>query len=665
MRRSALTAGLAPGLLFLFLASTPAVAVQASSSASGTVCLAVSDGGGVIRLLWPVPSAGWPAGGWRIQDESGREIKRVRAGDVPAPAGLSAAKSSLLKTLAGGPPSFASDKERETFRFLLLAELVSDPAFARTAGFSAVLGNVPAGRKFYRVVGLTLDGKTTGLSYPSPAVDASVPTPPPAAPEAPRAASVRQGVQLFWTKPAGGTAPDALTYFIERREGDGGFAAVSGKPLLLSASRDPQAPVFLDEKAPVDALAEYRIFGVDAFGRRSAPAEAAVFHLDHAALEPPDGLKATDGAGRAVLEWKPSAKPKPGQIMVWRALRPGGPYAALTPKGLPAGTTRYEDADVKAGVRYYYRVQVVDKEGREGPRSMVVTSAPRGAGALARPEGLKAEVERTRIRLSWKAPTGALLAGYLVERKDQNGQWARINERITTEMLFHDYGGAEGPAAWSYRVRAVALDNRESPPSEVVEVKIPDRSIPPSPEVVSANGAGGKAVVCFRPGRPEAKSAQFVVLRSGDPRDIGVVLGRPLPASARDYTDLFVEAGAEYWYRVVALGANGNRSEPSAAIEVRIAPPPIPAPPAPKAEFVAKPSPFVRVSFAPAPQGLEAVLERKLPAEQDWTILSVVAQGSEMVDANPPASGKAEYRIAYRTRSGVYGPASPAAAVGR
>ncbi len=211
----------------------------------------------------------------------------------------------------------------------------------------------------------------------------------------------------------------------------------------------------------------------------------------------------------------------------------------------------------------------------------------------------------------------------------------------------------------------MALDNQESAPSAAVEVVVPDRSIPPAPEVVSATAAAVKPWSgSDRDGRkrlrPSSSSCAAPTRAKSGSSWAGLC-----PAAARDYTDSFVEPGAEYWYRVVAISPNGNRSEPSAAVWVRIGAPPIPTPPSPKAELVLKPSPHVRVLFAPAPQGLEAVLERKLPAEKDWVILSAVSRGGEVVDADPPAGGKAEYRIAYRTRSGIYGPASPAVFIQR
>jgi hypothetical protein len=44
-----------------------------------------------------------------------------------------------------------------------------------------------------------------------------------------------------------------------------------------------------------------------------------------------------------------------------------------------------------------------------------------------------------------------------------------------------------------------------------------------------------------------------------------VVIGDPLPASARQFTDLYVSPGQNYWYRLVAVDKNGNHSDPTSA----------------------------------------------------------------------------------------------------
>ncbi len=656
-------AGLA--LLVLGLSASGAGA-QTASPSPGDACLAVSNGGGVVRLIWHAPRSFWPAGGWQILDESGKVLKRVRAGEAAALAGLPANKAAFVNSFAKGLPAFKDAKERDSFYFSLTIGIFTDPAFAQAAGFSASVDGLPAGRRTFRVVGVGQDGKPVGKPYPSPAVDASIPSLPPPPPEGLKAESTAKGVALAWTKAPAPASIAAQAFAVDRRIEGQKYDRVSAMPILISANTPAGTPVFLDESAPLEKKLDYRVFGVDAFGRLSAPAEAGVYHFDHAALLPPRDFKVSGGKGRNVLEWTPVANPRSGKLMIERAPTPAGPFAILTPDGVKPQAGRYEDAAVKGGLGYSYRIHIVGANGAAGPRSGIVTAAPMNAAAPKSPVGLEAKLERTRIRLTWKTAGDAVLAGYLVERKPKTGaDWTRLNQDIANETRFDDYPGAEGPAMWLYRVRAVTLDNQESGPSSTVEVVVPDRSLPPVPEILSAEGSSGKAMVRFKPGTPEAKSASFVVLRSPDPRDIGVVFGRPLPASAREYVDPFVEPGQEYWYRMVAIDKAGNRSEPSEAISVRIGPPAIPAPPAPKAVFSAKPFPVVVLTFAPAPAGLEAVVQRKSANEGEWTVLSTVARGGEALDANPPAAPRIEYRIVYRTAGGAYGRPSPPAVVQR
>ncbi len=633
---------------------------------SGSACLAVSDGRGTVRLLWPIPEDAWPSGGWRITDNAGREWKRVIAGEAAALAALSREEAELAAKLKKGLPTFSNSQERQAFFFALNVGVFTRPALARAAGFAAVLEGLPAGRRGFRVQGLTAEGRPTRPSFQSPDVDPAVPTAPPAAPAGLKAESRPSGVALFWTRAAPSDVPGAVSYLVERKAPGGDFSPVQTDPILISSDPPKGAPVFLDSPAPPGQSLAYRVFGKDAFGRLSLPVETSVFHPDHAALRPPDEWTARGEKGVNLLTWKVPEKTGTGKLVILRALTPAGPFLPLTAKGITLASGRFEDKEIRGGLSYFYQSHVLGEQGLQGPRSPVVSVVAKNTGPPASPAGFKAEVQRTRIRLSWtKAESGPLLAGYLIERKDKNGNWVRLNEAITPEPFYDDYGGSEGPARWNYRVRSIALDNQESPPSAVVEVVIPDRNIPPVPAIESVDGSGGKAVLRFRPGLPVERAAQFIVLRSGDPRDPGVVLGRPLPASAREYIDPFVEAGAEYWYRVASLAANGNRSELSEAVLVRVGPPPLPAPPAPKAEWIPKPFPRVRLSVPLVPQGLELVLDRKLEGEADWLRLSETSRGVEIFDGHPPTKGRIQYRIVFRTRSGLYGPPSPLVEVKR
>jgi hypothetical protein len=659
--------GLVIGCLVFILPPGGAAQTRPASKTGGRpACLAISDGGGKVLLFWSATRAAWPAGGWQITDAEGRVlVPSVRPGAEETMKELSADDAAFIRSFARGLPAFKTPRERDGFMATLVLKAFTSYAFARAAGLTAALDNRPAGPQAYRIVGLASNGRPQGAPFISPAVDASIPTPPPASPARFRAASELGGVALYWSKGEGGASPSAAYYRIERKAPGKEFLPVKDGPVLLAAEHRDSEPAFYDPEPPADQELTYRVFGVDAFGRRSVPVEGSLFYANPASIAPPSNFKATGAKGKVVLEWDPPAGAKRQGIRIERAFYAVGPFAVLTSKGLAGNALRFEDAAVKGGLTYYYRVRSIGLRDAAGPPSAVVSALAFNASPPAQPKGLRTTVERTRVRLAWTAVEGVLLAGYLVERKPKSGEWSRLNEGLAAEPGYDDFPGALSPGIFSYRVRAIALDNQESPPSAAVEVVVPDRSLPPAPDIVSTDGSEGKTVVRFKPGLPESKSAQFVVLRAANPRDEGVVLGRPLGSSVREYTDPFVAPGETYWYRLVAFDKAGNRSEPSAAVSVTIGMPPLPAPDAPRAVFAAAPFPHVKVSFDAPPTGLEVVLERRRDGEADWLVLSATSVGREILDANPPSNGTVYYRIFYRAANGADGPSSPAVEIRR
>ena len=161
-----------------------------------------------------------------------------------------------------------------------------------------------------------------------------------------------------------------------------------------------------------------------------------------------------------------------------------------------------------------------------------------------------------------------------------NRQWSD-SRHFCLHCAYDDYIGLASGSSLEYHVIAVALDNAEGPPSGTVQVTLADRTVPGQPTISSISGEGGKVTLAFAPAVPEERTMQFLVLRSGSAKDIGVVLGDPLLVASRQYQDLYVRPGETYFYRLVAVDAAGNRSDPTEPLIVRVGYPEIPKPVAP------------------------------------------------------------------------------------
>jgi hypothetical protein len=474
-------------------------------------------------------------------------------------------------------------------------------------------------------------------------------------------------VSLFWNPPADNHQLSVIAYAIERDGGGQSGAPVTAKPAVVGLRWDPKKPLVVDRDAPANEMLTYRVFSVDAFGRRSAGTSIRIFYPDFNALEPPHPVTAAGGVGKIVVSWPAEQKPNLAGYVVERALLYAGPYEALAAQALPPATTQYEDATVRGGTTYYYRVRTVNSRGDLGNPSSAAAAQPQNPGAPPKVDGLAADAGQTRVRLTWK-PVGFPVAGYFVERRALTGNagvenWVRLNSHVTPEPLYDDYLGLSSDVKMEYRVLAVAFDNAEGPTSASVQVAIVDRSVPESPSITGSSGAEGKVLLNFVPALPAEKTAQVLVLRSGSEADQGVVIGDPLPGDARQFTDLYVSPGERYWYRLVAVDKNGNRSDPTRPVAIRVGSPQILMPPAPIAQYTSMPYPHVVLEFQPPPASLSLIVERQDQTNNDqtkngWIRIAGPMTAQNATDNNVPASGSVGYRISYVAADGKIGPAS-------
>jgi hypothetical protein len=641
------------------LALMPARHAHAQQSAGAM--FAASDGKGHISLLWFPPPSQWPAGGWKLSDSTGQTLApQISMGDATALQALSVEDADAIRKLPAVLAQPDTSAQRRNLISILGLRVFSEPAYARAMGLAWTADNVTAGSRVYKVEGLDASGKTTGLQLTSPPTDASAATPLAPAPTGVQTKVDETGVSLSWAAPTENRQLPVITYAVERDSSGQSSAPVTAKPIVPGVRWDPKIPLVLDRNAPGNDTLTYHVYAVDIFGRRSAGTAIRIFFPDYHALEPPDPVTATAGAGKVVVNWPAAQKPNLSGYIVERAFLFAGPYEALFAQALPAATAQYEDDTARGGTTYYYRVRSVNSRGDLGNPSTAASAQPQNPGAPPQVSGLATDVGQTRVRLTWN-PVSFPVAGYFVERHATSGpagseNWVRLNSRVTPEPLYDDPIGLASDVNLEYRVIAVAFDNAEGPPSSTVPVTLADRTVPEAPSITGASGADGKAQLNFVPALPAEKTTQFLVLRSGSDRDLGVVVGDPLPAGARQFTDLYTSPGERYWYRLVAVDKNGNRSDPTSPVAVRVGSPRMPAPPTPTAQYAAAPYPHVTLRLQPAPAGLGLIVERQDQTSDSWIRIAGPTSAQTVTD-NAPVSGSLSYRASYVAADGRTGPA--------
>jgi hypothetical protein len=634
-----------------WLAALGLASTLASPAYAASRVYAARTPGGALRVLL-VTDGAWPAGGLRIEETSGAVIVAHVAPDPAAAAKLDAASQNALRALAH--PLESSDPQAKTAATLLVLRVLSDFEFARAAGVAAEL---PAGTHAaaLRVVPLNGDGTAAAPLGPvTVAEDAG----PPAATGLSAVAEPR-GVILKWQTAAHAPAVPAYAYIVERTSG-GAHESLTLHPQLLTMDKGTANP-FIDHAPPVETDVTYQLRLVDVLGVPSAPASVQINSPDFAAGAPPAGQSAKAARGVVQLTWTALANSRASGLMIERSQLEGGPYEWLTPKGLSPQTTRFEDQSVLPGANYYYRVRAVTPGGALGAPGDPVHAAVLAPAVLAAPAGLAAEVGTNQVVLTWKPVPGTDLAGYIVERRAAASapRWARLNTRLLPETRYLDIIGGTSGGSYEYRITAVATDEGQSAPSDVLRVALRDAEPPPAPILLSASGADGHVVIRFAPAEPAAKTAQVALLRSDSPAAAGLVVGAPVSAASGTISDDWVHAGQAYWYRLIAFDKAGNRSGESDAYSVRVSAVILPTPKLPTVVYAAQPAPQMTISFDPPPPHVRALVQVQLE-DGRWRSVAGPTADKSAVDLAPPGP-HASYRIVYVGESGGGGKPSDAA----
>jgi hypothetical protein len=186
----------------------------------------------------------------------------------------------------------------------------------------------------------------------------------------------------------------------------------------------------------------------------------------------PEDLELEPTKAGIALRWTPVADGL-GSVVLRRAAvdpRWSEPLAIL-----PAQAGEHLDRSALYGTRYVYTVLTL---GAEVPP---VESAPRlereidyrDVFAPDPPAGLRGLVAGGQVRLIWDASPDADLAGYLVERSADGGEFARLTRAPLAGLEHTDAAPPVGARRLVYRVVAVDRAGNEAPPSAPVELAAP------------------------------------------------------------------------------------------------------------------------------------------------------------------------------------------------
>lgn len=648
-------------LLFIGFVTLPSAA---RSEKEDGLFLAASNGNGTLFLVWYVPVENWPENGWRLVDDTGKVLlDHILPLPEDAMAKLPADQADAVKNFLKTIPEVnsADKKDREMFNGFLAINVFSSFETAKALGFAHQLIRVPPGKRTYEMISLDKNGKPKGIRLLSDRIDSAAATPLPPVPGNLKAAPALEGAQIFWRPAPDNPKLPVLSYAIERVSKDKDLSETF--EVTKGISWDKEFPAFTDTAAPVEQELTYRVYSVDAFGRKSLPAVVSLFMPDMMTLMAPVNLSAVSKQEKVVVSWELSDRSNPAGFVVERSSGPKGAYEPLTLKGLENKVRSFTDATVMAGIFYYYRVRSIGTDGTLGEPSSPVSVQVKSTKSLPPPHGLTAKTNSILVTLNWEKKE-APIAGYIVEKRAKGSdRWARLNDGLLKLRTHKDRFPPESYGIFYYRVTAVGFDNQQSKPSKELEVTLEDLSLPLKPVVTSIDGSNGKVRLFFEPNKLDRKIKTFTILRDLPSRKEGDIIKQGISVKEKLFEDDDVVPGQGYWYAVVAVDEKGRESEWSKKHLVRVVAPGVPKAKKPKAEFARTPFAHVTIQFDAPPEKMLVSLQRQDREDAPWNTLNKGMTGTDTMDTNPVASGISWYRIVYHSINGMEGEPSEAVEV--
>ena len=294
----------------------------------------------------------------------------------------------------------------------------------------------------------------------------------------------------------------------------------------------------------------YKVRALDANGT-AGPWSDVVAVTCRLGLTAPTVTGGNDAQGRPTLTWK--AVTGAAKYEVYRARSRSGEYIKYS---TVTGTSYTNTSYIENGNTYYYKVRALDANGTAGPWSDVVAVTCRLG--LTAPTVTGGNDAQGRPTLKWNAVSGA--AKYEVYRaRSLNGGYIKYSTVTGTSYTNISY--IENGNTYYYKVRALKSDGTAGAWSSVVSVTY--KQTLSAPAVTGGNDAQGRPTLTWN---AVSGAAKYEVYRA---RSKDGTYTKYSTTTGTAYTNSsYLTSGATYYYKVRALGANGNAGPYSAVVSV-------------------------------------------------------------------------------------------------
>lgn len=460
-----------------------------------------------------------------------------------------------------------STEQEMRFSFALLSADM-DREVAKFSGLKWTDKNVKRGSKYLYKVYVALPGNTalgldTGFVFTGP--DEYLPLPKPAEFLATFSDTT---VVLTWNQKL--FASSYVAYYIERSTDGGSTFQKRNKEPFIAINDQQNSPyaLYVDTVHTRKELI-YRIRGLSSFGENGPFSITQKGVCKPLVRLAPESLKAVVDDKAVQLSWQYDAKNLSNitGFKVYRSTDIDNGYKAVSSRLL---TSVRSFKDFKPLPASYYKVCAVDSKGNEKESFPILVQLEDTVPPKMPKKVVGSITKQGQITLAWEANKEGDLLGYYVYKANARKQEpSKVTGKHIKSSSFSETISLKSLTdSIFYQVTAIDGHHNESQPF-VLALRKPD-VIPPAPVLIRSTLATPKGIHLSWTNSNSKDAKQYEVIRKKGENSASELLAIvPHKGDSSVFLDSNVVPNQQYRYYIMAIDANGLKSEPIASLHVK------------------------------------------------------------------------------------------------
>lgn len=271
----------------------------------------------------------------------------------------------------------------------------------------------------------------------------------------------------------------------------------------------------------------------------------------NSSLTPPKNIRVLSDINTNAFEWTSVQDPEVAGYYIYRKKAQEQNFSKIATLD-SRFITHYADNKLDANTEYTYQFASFDKQKNVSPFSETISAKTHSINAVSYVEAISNYPRK--VKIIWNPHQDTRVNGYIVERKDKNGNWqeiGKIQNRLLVEYL--DTKLDDG-TTYEYQILAYNANGSRSLPSKRVQATTKPKPVQITNFKATNNIPKQINLSWNLHKNPEVTS--YKILRSGFISSFYTTIAT-LPSNTDSYQDLIGKDGEQYSYKIIAADKDG------------------------------------------------------------------------------------------------------------